>query len=200
MCGMTRIEDVHHAVSLGVDAIGMIFYPKSPRHISIAQAKKLTQDLPGFVDAVAVVVNPEKEFVEDIIAELPIQFIQFHGEESPEFCEQFAKPFIKVIQPMSTDHIQHSVKEYAAAQALLFDTPSNQKGGTGQSFNWRLIPKNLSKPYFLAGGLNESNILQALQSCNPYAVDINSGVESLPGIKDPLKMSRFMQVLGEYNE
>lgn len=200
MCGMTRVEDLRHAVSLGVDAIGMIFYPKSPRHITIAQAKKLTEGLPAFVDAVAVVVNPEKELVEEIIQELPIQLLQFHGEESAEFCEQFAKPFIKVIHPITAAQIQQSVKEYAAAQALLFDTPSAQKGGTGQAFDWQLIPKSLSKPYLLAGGLNEGNVLQALQACNPYAVDVNSGVETMPGIKDHLKMSRFMKVLGEYNE
>jgi phosphoribosylanthranilate isomerase len=199
MCGMTRREDVAHAVHLGVDAIGLIFYPESKRYLSIAQAKNILKDLPPFVDAVAVLVNPENDLVHQIINELPIQLLQFHGEETLAFCEQFNKPFIKAVPADSAAHIRQVAHEFVNAQALLLDTPSEQdKGGSGLTFNWGVIPKNMSKPYLLAGGLNEFNVLEALKVCDPYALDLCSGIETSPGIKDHDKMSRFMQQLSAY--
>ncbi|MFT4059420.1 MAG: phosphoribosylanthranilate isomerase [Legionella sp.] len=196
MCGMTRQEDIAHAVHLGVDAIGLIFYPQSKRYVSIEQAKKLLKDLPPFVDTVAVVVNPECDLVHQIISELPIRLVQFHGEESVVFCQQFNKPFIKSVSAESTAHIEQAAQEYVSAQALLLDTPAeHEKGGTGLCFDWGIIPNFMPKSYLLAGGLNEFNVLEVLKICHPYALDLCSGIEAAPGIKDHNKMSRFMNQL-----
>lgn len=196
MCGMTRSNDIAHAISLGVDAIGLIFYPGSSRAITLDQGKALLKNLPPFVDAVAVLVNPDRTFVQQIIAELPIQLLQFHGDESLTFCQQFNKPYIKAVHPDSSEHIHQCVQDFASASALLLDTPSDRaRGGTGLAFDWNIIPKNLTKPYILAGGLDEVNVQDAIKSCHPYAVDLCSGIEASPGIKDHEKMSRFMQKL-----
>lgn len=196
MCGMTRAEDVAHAINLGVDAIGLIFYPKSPRFITIEKAMVLLKNLPPFVDAVAVLVNPDEAFVQQIIKELPIKLLQFHGDESPEFCKQFNKPFIKASQPKTSGQIEHLIQEYFKASAILLDTPSEiSRGGTGVPFDWQIIPQHLSKPIILAGGLNEFNILDAIKASKPYAVDVCSGIEAMPGVKDHVKMSQFIKVL-----
>jgi phosphoribosylanthranilate isomerase len=196
MCGMTRSEDIHHAIRLGVDAIGLVFYSQSSRYIDIEQAKKLLKNVPPFIDAVAVLVNPNKAFVQQILNELPIQLLQFHGDETVEFCSQFDTPFIKAIQPENTAQIQSCAACFRQAQALLLDTPSySSRGGTGITFDWQIIPHDLSKPYILAGGLNEFNIAAAVQSGTPYAVDVCSGIEVSPGVKDHLKMNRFIKVL-----
>ncbi|KTD10794.1 N-(5'-phosphoribosyl)anthranilate isomerase [Legionella gratiana] len=196
MCGMTRSEDIACAVNLGVDAVGFIFYNKSARFVSIDQATVLLKDLPAFVDSVAVLVNPERDLVQKIIEELPIQLLQFHGDESAEFCQQFKKPFIKAIHPYSAEDIHQATREFAMAHALLLDTPSAvAKGGTGLVFDWKIIPQEVAKPYILAGGIDEFNVLQAIELCHPYAVDLCSGIEVSPGIKDHGKMGRFMQKL-----
>lgn len=194
MCGMTRPEDVAHAAALGVDAVGLIFYSKSARCITLGQAKNLLKNLPPFVDAVAVLVNPEPDLVRQIIEVLPIHLLQFHGDESAAFCQQFNKPYIKAIHPVSEIQIQQAAKDYASASALLLDTPcATARGGTGIAFNWRIIPESLAKPYILAGGLDESNAVDALKIGKPYALDLCSGIEATPGIKDHEKMNRFMQ-------
>lgn len=199
MCGMTRSDDIAHAINLGVDAIGLIFYPKSSRYITLEQAKVLLKNLPPFVDAVAVLVNPEKIFVQQIVEELPIQLLQFHGDESVVFCQQFNKPFIKAIHPDSTKQIQQAAYDFANANALLLDTPSNQaRGGTGSTFDWGIIPKHMNKPFLLAGGLNEFNVLDALNACSPYALDLCSGIEAVPGVKDHNKMNRFMNKIHQH--
>lgn len=201
MCGMTRSEDLDHAVHLGVDAVGFIFYSKSARYVTIEQAQELIQRVPALVDAVAVLVNPERDFVNKLLDQVPVQLLQFHGDESPDFCQQFKHPYIKAIHPKSSEHIAQSTVDYARARALLLDTPSDSaRGGTGQVFDWRMIPKELPMPYILAGGLNEFNVKEALRMAKPYAIDVCSGIEAMPGVKDHLKMSRLMQVLGETNE
>ena len=196
MCGMTRIEDIDHAVYIGVDALGFIFYPKSARYVSIEKVKELLKNVPPFIEAVAVLVNAEPDYIERLLNELPINLLQFHGDESPEFCHQFHKPFIKAIHPQSESHIQKSIDDFSQAQALLLDTPAEHiRGGSGHTFDWRIIPKDMPKSYILAGGLNEFNVLDAINICNPYAVDVCSGIEALPGIKDHIKMSRFIKAL-----
>lgn len=194
---MMRKEDIEHAVSLGVDAIGLIFFQKSARCISIEQAKKLIKDIPAFVDVVAVLVNPEKSFVTNLIQELPIQFLQFHGDESNTFCEQFNKPYIKAIMARSAEKILDAIKDHPQAVAILLDTPSSMRGGTGTAFDWTTIPSNLSKPFILAGGLTPENVNSAVMACSPYAVDVASGVEYSPGIKNHEKMTSFVKVIGE---
>lgn len=201
MCGMTRTEDVAYAIKLGVNAIGLIFYPKSTRAVSLEEAKLLTETLPPFVDVVAVVVNPDKDRVQQIVDELPVQLLQFHGEESAEFCQQFALPYIKAVPANNSDYLIQAAKEYSSAAALLLDTPSTtNKGGSGLSFNWDIIPNTLTIPIILAGGINESNVQAAIKSCNPYAVDLCSGIESQPGIKDHQKMRQFINELWGNNE
>lgn len=196
MCGMTRKVDVEQAISLGVDALGFIFYSKSRRCVTIDSAKTLLKNLPPFVDAVAVLVNPEKDEVNDIIRELPINVLQFHGDESLEFCQQFNVPFIKTLHPTSTRGLELDAHRYSAAGALLLDSATTEaRGGTGLIFDWRLIPKNLPQPYIVAGGINELNVLEAVAISQPYAVDVCSGIEAEPGVKDPLKMNRFIRVL-----
>ncbi|HHF7373283.1 phosphoribosylanthranilate isomerase [Legionella bozemanae] len=196
MCGMTRSEDIAYAIKLGVDAIGLIFYPKSARCVSIEQAQVLLKDLPAFINSVAVLVNPEQDFVHRIIENLPIQLLQFHGDESAEFCQQFNKPFIKAIHCDSAEYIHQAAQDFVTAQALLLDSPSETaRGGTGSVFDWKIIPKKIDKPFILAGGLNEYNVREAIKLCRPYAVDLCSGIEASPGIKDHDKMSRFMQKL-----
>lgn len=196
MCGMTQAEDVKHAIHLGVDAIGLIFYPKSTRYVSIEQAKKLLINLPPFIDAVAVLVNPERDEVQQIIDTLPVQLLQFHGDESPEFCEQFSVPYIKAIHPVDMNQIRELSSDYSTAQALLLDHSSgSSRGGTGMSFDWKIIPKGLSMPLIVAGGLNEFNLPEAVKISCPYAVDVCSGIEAMPGIKDHIKMERFIKAL-----
>ena len=197
MCGMMRTEDIAHAIHLGVDAIGLVFYSKSLRYVSIKHAKEIIKDLPPFVDVVAVLVNPDKEFVQEIVNELPIHLLQFHGDESPGFCQQFNRPYIKAMRPKVVDNIVLFAQEYIQARAILLDTPSDTSwGGTGLSFDWQFIPDDeLTRPYILAGGLNEFNVLDAVRTCNPYAVDVCSGIETVPGVKDHRKMSQFIKVL-----
>lgn len=195
MCGLTRTEDIALAVALGVDAIGLNFASQSSRCISVTHAKQLLLKLPLFVDIVAVLVNPSIAFVNEILQELPISWLQFHGDESPEFCDQFNKPYIKAIPANSTETIYHSCTQYRKASAILLDTPSQQYGGTGQCFDWSLIPRDSEKPFILAGGLNPINVKEAVQLAAPYAVDVASGIESTPGIKDHEKMRQFVQAL-----
>lgn len=193
---MTRLNDIDYAIELGVDALGFVFYPGSSRYVSIEQACELTKRIPAFVNVVAVLVNADKEFIHSLINEVPVQLLQFHGEESPDYCNQFNKPFIKAIHPRSTQSILDSEIQYNKACAMLMDTASQSaRGGTGLSFDWQIIPPKLNKPYILAGGLNENNIKEAVTQCNPFAVDVCSGVEGSPGIKDHQKMSRFVKAI-----
>lgn len=193
---MTQAADIEHAINLGVHALGFIFYEKSARYLNIAQAKCLMSTLPPFVELVAVIVNSDEAFIRYLIDELPIHLLQFHGDEDPAFCQRFNKPYIKAIHPRDEQHILNSMHEFKEAQAILLDTPSEGlRGGSGLRFNWDIIPKNPPKPFILAGGLNEFNVKEAIGTCFPYALDVCSGVEALPGVKDHLKMNRFMNAL-----
>ena len=196
MCGMTRSNDILHAVSLGVDAIGLIFYQQSARALTVGEAALLLHDLPPFVDAVAVFVNPEVSFVEHVMAELPIQCLQFHGDESPAFCEYFRRPYMKAVPAISSEAIINTAEQYQHAAGILLETPSTTcHGGTGLTFDWTIIPPLVAKPIILAGGLNALNVRAAVGTCSPYAVDVCSGIESAPGIKDHDKMSQFVNEL-----
>lgn len=197
---MTRATDITHAISIGVDAIGFIFYHQSARYLSVAAAKQLLQGLPALVSPVAVFVNPEASFVKHVLSELPIHCLQFHGDESPQFCEQFGCPYIKAVPAMSADAIVRAGNQYQGAAALLLDTPSSRRGGTGVPFDWAIIPQQLEKPVILAGGLDVQNVKAAIASCSPYAVDVCSGIEASPGIKDHDKMSQFVEKLWGENE
>lgn len=201
MCGMTQAEDVVYAQHLGVDALGFIFYNQSRRAISVEQAKAILVEVDQRLsrslvsDLVAVFVNPERSLVAHVMATLPIDYLQFHGEESPEFCNQFAIPYIKAIPAESVEKIQYGLEKYATAAAILLDTPAGQqRGGTGQLFDWEMIPK-CHKPMILAGGLTVDNVWQAIRTCSPSVVDVCSGIESSPGIKDHTKMQQFVEAV-----
>jgi phosphoribosylanthranilate isomerase len=202
MCGMTRMEDIVKASLLGVDAIGLIFYSGSSRGISIEKARLLLRHQPLFMDIVAVMVNPTVSHVNQIITELPVQWLQFHGEESPGFCAQFNKPYIKAISAASTELINKTIELHRQASAILLDTPSlAQRGGTGEVFNWGVIPPQRDTPIVLAGGLEAGNVSRAVGEANVNAVDVCSGIEESPGIKNHNKMVQFVNALrGRENE
>lgn len=196
MCGMMRVDDINFALHLGVDAIGLIFYPSSPRSISIEQAKILLHGLPPFIDVVAVFVNPRESLVQQVLNELPIQYLQFHGEEPLSFCERFKCPYFKAIPAVSKKAILDACDQYKNAAALLLDTPNGiERGGSGVSFDWNIIPPGLTKPIILAGGLNSMNIVDAIQNCSPDAVDVCSGIEISPGVKNHDKMLQLVHAL-----
>ncbi len=200
-CGMTRKQDIDQAIALGVDAIGIIMYENSTRSVHLNTAMELLANIPPFIDVVAVLVNPDKAFVEKLLETLPIQYLQFHGNETPDFCESFRFPYIKAIAATSARDILNAEQTFTSSSAILLDTPApRQHGGTGQSFDWQIIPQTLHKPCILAGGLNEANIIQALQQVKPYAVDVCSGVEDRAGIKDYNKMKQFAQSVRGYHD
>ncbi|WP_256478758.1 MULTISPECIES: phosphoribosylanthranilate isomerase [Legionella] len=194
MCGMMREEDVAYAVSLGVDAVGFIFYEKSSRAIDFAQVKALGK-VPAFVSVVGVFVNPAAAQVRQVLQETPVTHLQFHGEESADFCTQFNKPYLKAIAATSSAEIVQQVRQHSQASAILLDTPATCRGGSGQVFDWQIIPKALGKPVILAGGLNATNVHAAAAQYPLYGVDVCSGIELKPGIKDHNKMREFVNAL-----
>lgn len=193
-CGMKKRGDIDFAIQLGVDAIGLIFSEQSPRYLEIDEAKKLLDPLPLFVTIVAVVSNPSLPFLTHIIDSLPIQLLQFHGNESQTFCRQFHLPYIKAIVAKNEHSLLDAMDNYHDAAAILVDSQKEQP--QGQPFDWTLIPKERPKPLILAGGLNTDNVEMAIASCRPDAVDVCSGIETLPGMKDPQKMTAFVKACG----
>lgn len=193
-CGITNIEDAIFAASLGVDAIGMIFVPESPRCISLQTAKNIAAKLPAWVTIVGVFANTNVDEIKQILAELPLDLLQFHGAESAEFCQQFQRPYIKAIRMQVNSNLQEYYQTYSQAKGFLLDTYDNSiLGGTGKSFNWNLIPKNFSKQIILAGGLNAENVAAAIKQIKPYGVDVSGGIEISPGKKDYTKMTAFIR-------
>ena len=193
ICGITRPQDGQEAARLGVDAIGLVFYPPSPRHVSLDQARAIVAALPPFVTVVALFVDPSVAEVEAVLHAVPVDVLQFHGEESPDFCRQFARPYLKAVRVRpSLDLLQYAA-HYAGARGLLADAfVPGMAGGTGATFDWSLLPPNLPLPLILSGGLDPSNIAAAVAAVRPAAVDISSGVESAKGIKDPALMAAFI--------
>lgn len=196
ICGITRSEDAQQAAYLGADAIGLVFYPPSPRFVSVEQAKLIVRDLPPFVSKVALFVDAAPDEIHHIIAHVPIDYLQFHGEESPLFCAQFKLPFLKVLRMRPDLDVIDYAARYSEAAALLLDTyQRGVPGGTGQTFDWTDVPSTLNKPLLLAGGLTAANVADAIRTIRPYAVDVSGGVESSPGIKDADKMAAFIQAV-----
>lgn len=194
ICGITRVEDGLQAAQLGVDALGLVFYVKSPRCVSTEQAQKICAALPGFITTVALFLNPDKSLVKQVLSEVNIDLLQFHGTESPEFCESFGKPYIKALGIKGVDDIETLFNQYSSARSILLDSHgSGDAGGTGEVFDWDAIPEKLRRKIILAGGLKPDNVAPAIQQVRPYAVDLSSGVESAPGIKDFELMMRLMQ-------
>jgi len=193
ICGITRRQDAEYSVEMGADALGLVFYSPSPRAVSLAQAKEIMVGLPPFISLVALFVNAEVEEVKACLAALPIAILQFHGDESPSYCEQFNHPYMKAIRMRDDIDLKAEVNHYQSASAILLDSyQSGVPGGTGQVFNWSLI-NDIDKPLVLAGGLDSSNVAMAIKQVKPYAVDVSGGVEFAKGIKDKQKISDFMQ-------
>lgn len=197
ICGITRAQDAEFAAKNGADAIGLVFYPASPRAVDIAQASQVIAQLPPFVSVVALFVNASAEQVKAVMDALPVDLLQFHGDESAEYCEQFDYPYIKAIRMRETTDLLAQVEQYQSASGLLLDSYEPGKpGGTGKAFDWSLITK-VDKPIILAGGLNESNVSDAIRQVQPYAVDVSGGVEAEKGIKDSKKISAFMREVAD---
>jgi phosphoribosylanthranilate isomerase len=198
ICGFTRVDDAVFAARSGVDAIGLVFYPPSPRNVSIEQAKKIVDAIPAFVSVVALFVDEQVSQIHDVLQAVPIDCLQFHGDETPDFCRIFGKRYMKAIRMQSETNLPALVKAYHDASGLLLDAyHPNAKGGTGNQFNWDLVPKECALPIILAGGLDESNIRQAIVKLKPYAVDVSSGVEEKKGLKDNAKMATFLKAVNE---
>ncbi|MBI5005704.1 MAG: phosphoribosylanthranilate isomerase [Nitrosomonadales bacterium] len=194
ICGITREQDVSTVAGNGADALGLVFYEKSPRHVDVLQAAKLAQAVPPFVTVVGLFVNPTVAYVREVLAKVPLDVLQFHGEESPEFCRQFGRPYLKAIRVKTGVDLVECAARYADAQGLLLDAyVEGTQGGTGESFDWALIPQNLSLPVILSGGLHAGNVAQAIRQVRPYAVDVSSGVEASKGIKDAAKVAAFIK-------
>lgn len=194
ICGITRVEDALFAVEQGADAIGLVFYDPSPRNVSISQAIEIANKIPAFVSVVGLFVNAEARFVNDVLSKVKLGLLQFHGDETPENCAQYARPFIKAIRVKDDTNLVQCASEFSAAKGLLLDTyTEGVAGGTGHVFDWSLVPKHLTLPVILAGGLNANNVADAIQQVNPYAVDVSGGVELAKGIKDAAKITAFMQ-------
>ncbi|GLQ30936.1 phosphoribosylanthranilate isomerase [Litoribrevibacter albus] len=194
ICGITRSEDALGAVSAGCDAIGLVFYPPSPRNVSIEQAQQVVANLPPYVTVVGLFVNPDPQMVSDAIEKVGLTCVQFHGDESPEFCNQFNVRWYKAVRVKDDTDLHSYAKSYENASALLLDTyKAGVPGGTGETFNWSLIPNDLPKPVILAGGLEPSNVAKAVQQVRPYAVDVSGGVEAEKAIKSNDKMIAFVQ-------
>ncbi len=194
ICGITRVEDALCAINAGADAIGLVFYAPSPRFVSIEQAQKIVAAIPPFVTVVGLFVNASQAEIEAILAQVKLDVLQFHGDETATECERIKLPYIKVIRVKpDTNLLQYEV-EFKRAKALLLDTYSEAAyGGTGHQFDWNLIPKNMRMPLILAGGLTADNVGLAIKQVQPYAVDVSGGVEIAKGIKDAAKIAAFMR-------
>ncbi|ADQ84767.1 phosphoribosylanthranilate isomerase [Methylovorus sp. MP688] len=194
ICGITREEDALTAVRHGADAIGLVFVEASPRHVSIAQAQAAILSLPPFIAVVGLFVDAEPSFIEQVLKEVRLDMLQFHGDESPEECQRYARPYMKAIRVRPDTNLLQYALDYPRASALLLDAHvEGVAGGTGQRFDWSLIPAELPMPIVLAGGLNADNVAEAIKQVRPYAVDVSGGVESQKGIKDAGKIAAFMR-------
>ena len=198
ICGITRVDDALAAVSAGADAIGLVFYAPSPRYVTIAQAQQIVAALPPFVSVVALFVNATIAEIETILAQVRIDIVQFHGDETPAQCQQINLPYYKAIRVKAESNLLQYALEFESAKALLLDTYTEAAfGGTGHVFDWNLIPKNMTKPVILAGGLVSENVALAIRQVRPYAVDVSGGVEQSKGVKDTAKITAFMHAVEE---
>lgn len=194
ICGITRQRDADCAACCGADAIGLVFYPPSPRAVTVEQARAVVRDLPAFVTVVGLFVNAERTAIADVLKAVRIDLLQFHGDEPPEACAEHGRPYIKALRMREGLDLVAEARRYPDAGGLLLDTYSPRlPGGTGTVFDWRHIPPELGPRVILAGGLTPENVEEAIRSVRPYAVDVSGGVERSKGIKDPDKIAAFMR-------
>jgi phosphoribosylanthranilate isomerase len=193
ICGVTRIDDAVAAARLGADAVGLVFFAASPRCINPARAATIVAALPPFVAAVGLFVNATRDEIQEVLSTVRLDLIQFHGDESPEFCESIGLPYIKAIRMRPGIDIHAAASQHRQARALLLDTyRSGVPGGTGAVFAWEAVPRGVELPLILAGGLTAENVAEALRLVQPYAVDVSGGVEQAKGLKDATKIAAFM--------
>ncbi|MDC3032757.1 phosphoribosylanthranilate isomerase [Litorivicinus sp.] len=191
-CGLTHEEDITRAVKLGVDALGFVFYAPSSRSVAPDQAAMLTSSVPAFVTRVGLFVNEQPEIIQSIFERTRLNLVQYHGDESPEFCDAIGLPFIKAFRVRPGIDIQTEMDRYPKASGFLLDAyVKGQPGGTGERFDWELIPQS-DAPIILAGGLSPDNAKDAIEQVAPWGLDVSGGIEAKPGRKDPDKMMRFM--------
>ena len=200
ICGITNVVDALNAVHAGADALGLVFYGASPRNVDMKTAAEIADALPPYVSLVGLFVNATIDEIKQVLQHVQLNIIQFHGDETPQYCEQVSSqinlPYYKAIRVKNDTNLLQYESVFKSAKALLLDTFSEQAyGGTGHTFDWNLIPKNLTKPVILAGGLNAENVVQAIKQARPYAVDVSGGVEKAKGIKDADKMAIFGQAV-----
>ena len=194
ICGITRVEDALAAARLGADAIGLVFYAKSPRAVSIPQAQAVVRALPPFVSIVGLFVDAAPEEIRRVLAEVPLDLLQFHGKEAPAACRVYGRPYVKVVHMDKVTDVVSLARPYDDAAGILVDTyMEGVPGGTGQSFEWSRLPASLGSPLILAGGLTPDNVAAAVTQVRPWAVDVSGGVEAAPGIKDAAKIAAFIR-------
>lgn len=200
ICGITRPEDALAATELGADAIGLVFYPKSPRNLDVGRAAEIASALPPFVTTVALFLDARRELIEQVLEYVPIDLLQFHGDECPLDCTIYGRPYIKAIGMQGMVDVQAYADTYPDAQGFLLDSHAvGEAGGTGSRFDWSRIPA-LNKPVILAGGLRPENAAEAVRQARPWALDISSGVESAPGVKDRDLISAFISEVRKADE
>lgn len=196
VCGITLVADALMVSAAGADALGLVFYPKSKRNISIEQAAEICQALPPFVTTVGLFLDAEPSFVAQVLAAVPLNLLQFHGSESPAYCTQFKRPYLKAVGMKGiaeSGGFAAYADQYPEAQGFLVDSHApGAAGGTGETFDWTQVPQNYPKPIILAGGLTAENVAEAVRVSRVYAVDVSSGVEISPGVKDPVKVQAFI--------
>ena len=196
ICGITRPEDAVAAAVAGVDAIGLVFYTGSPRQVDAETARTIVGVLPPFVCKVGLFVDADTATVESILRAVPLDVLQFHGHEPPEYCRRYGKPYIKALRMGEGVDLLAGENTYHDAQALLLDTHvPGLAGGTGRTFNWESVPAGLRLPVVLAGGLDATNVGSAIRQLHPYAVDVSGGVEAAPGVKDQRKIEEFVRAV-----
>lgn len=194
ICGITRVEDALAAVEHGCDAIGLVFYRPSPRSIDLQQAEEIAAALPPFVSIVGLFVDAEPREIEAVLAKVRLDLLQFHGDETPDACRVYSVPYMKAVRVKNDTNLLQYATQYHDAHALLLDAYlPGVAGGTGQVFDWSLVPRQMPVPIVLAGGLSPDNVTAAIRQVRPYAVDVSGGVEQTKGIKDAGKIAAFMQ-------
>jgi phosphoribosylanthranilate isomerase len=200
ICGLTREADVAAAIEAGADALGFVCYPKSPRYVTPARLRQLARELGIFATPVLLFVNAAPDLVEGALEVMPDALLQFHGDEHEQACSRYGRPYMRAVAMAEGVGLLDFEREFHSAAALLADAPSEGFGGAGRSFDWLKLPARRSKPLVLAGGLNVENVAAAIRIVRPTAVDVSSGVEDAPGIKNPARIRRFVDTVLEVDE
>jgi phosphoribosylanthranilate isomerase len=201
ICGITQLNDALAAIEAGADALGFVFFEGSPRFIAPKEASHITNNISPFINMIALFVNASNDYVSQVITDTHIDVLQFHGDEDEAFCSSFNKPYLKAVRMQESTDLNQIADDYSTASGLLLDAfDKEQYGGTGHSFDWALSPKNIKLPVILAGGLNHTNVYEAITQTQPYAVDVSSGVEISKGVKNHQLLKQFMQEVKRADE